>query len=378
MTQIDRYVLFLYGRVFVVCFMTLSGLLVVIQLFTNVDEFITFGQARGGFAKGLFEYFGPQIISLFDRMCGLIALLATMFVFAWLSRTNELTAILAAGISKGRIIRPLLIASIGVVLVASILRETMIPRFSAILSKSPKELTGDAVEPLRPVEDHDQGVLIVGRNVIPAKRLIDKPAFKFNGPAAQWTRQIVGENAEYLEADRDHPAGYLVRGVSAFAELADKNSARTSEGTYLLLPKDNPWIPPGCCFIPSKIEFDMLSGGNSRQYASTFELIWLAKNQSHYYGADLKVSIHSRFIQPLLDLTQLLIGLPLILSNRNRNLVSMIMSCVVSYGLFFGISIGLRTLGSNATLLTPAAAAWAPLLIFAPIAWTRSIQAMDS
>jgi lipopolysaccharide export LptBFGC system permease protein LptF len=104
----------------------------------------------------------------------------------------------------------------------------------------------------------------------------------------------------------------------------------------------------------------------------------LAKNQSHYYGADLKVSIHSRFIQPLLDLTQLLIGLPLILSNRNRNLVSMIMSCVVSYGLFFGISIGLRTLGSNATLLTPAAAAWAPLLIFAPIAWTRSIQAMDS
>jgi hypothetical protein len=80
----------------------------------------------------------------------------------------------------------------------------------------------------------------------------------------------------------------------------------------------------------------------------------------------------------LLDFTQLLIGIPLILSNIHRNVVNMIASCVLSFALFFGISIGLRTLGSNATLLTPAAAAWAPLLIFAPIAWSRSTVAMES
>ncbi len=40
MTQIDRYILVLYLRVFIVCFLTLSGLLIVVQLFTNIDEFV--------------------------------------------------------------------------------------------------------------------------------------------------------------------------------------------------------------------------------------------------------------------------------------------------------------------------------------------------
>lgn len=145
MTQIDRYVLFLYGRVFVVCFLTLSGLLVVVQLFTNVDEFIGFGKAQGGFVRGLIVYFGPQMLSLYDRLCGLITLLATMFVFAWLSRTNELTALLAAGISKGRIVTPLIIASLVMIGVAAILRETAIPKFREILSKTPPELTGETI-----------------------------------------------------------------------------------------------------------------------------------------------------------------------------------------------------------------------------------------
>jgi hypothetical protein len=34
MTKIDRYLLFLYTRVFLICFLTLSGLLVVVQVFT--------------------------------------------------------------------------------------------------------------------------------------------------------------------------------------------------------------------------------------------------------------------------------------------------------------------------------------------------------
>ena len=59
MTQIDRYVLFLYSRVFVICFLTLAGLLVVVQVFTNLDELIAFGETRGGFVNGLVEYFSP-------------------------------------------------------------------------------------------------------------------------------------------------------------------------------------------------------------------------------------------------------------------------------------------------------------------------------
>ncbi|AMV35150.1 putative permease YjgP/YjgQ family protein [Pirellula sp. SH-Sr6A] len=378
MTQIDRYVLFLYGRVFVVCFLTLSGLLIVVQLFTNVDEFVMFGKAQGGFARGLLAYFGPQMISLFDRLCGLITLLATMFVFAWLSRTNELTAILAAGVSKGRIATPLILASLLMIGFAAILRETAIPRFSEILSKTPPELTGETIEPLKPAEDHDRGILVVGRHTIPAKRLIINPAFKFTGPPSAVTRQILGEQAEYVASNDKHPSGYLIRNFQSAEPISGLPSVRKDDRVYLYLPSDTPWLAPTECFVPSDLEFDLLLGGGAKQFASTAELVWRVKNQSAFFGADMQVMVHSRFLQPFLDFTQLLIGIPLILSTRNRNLVSMIASCVVSYAIFFGLSIGIRTLGANGTLLTPAAAAWTPLLIFAPIAWTRTRSAMDS
>ncbi|MFZ4470961.1 MAG: LptF/LptG family permease, partial [Pirellula sp.] len=105
MTRIDRYLLFLYTRVFLICFMTMAGLLVVAHVFTNLDELIQYGRMRGNFLLALSEYYGPLTLSIFDRTCGLLTLLSEKFVVAWLYRTNEMTALLAAGISKARIIR---------------------------------------------------------------------------------------------------------------------------------------------------------------------------------------------------------------------------------------------------------------------------------
>ncbi len=378
MTKIDRYLLFLYSRVFLICFLTLSGLLIVVQIFTNLDEMIAYGKFRGSFVLGLSEYFSPYMLSIYDRMCGLLTLLATMFVVAWLVRTHEMTALLAAGISKGRILRPLMILSAILILFAAVSRELLIPHYSSMLSKTPQELLGESIRPIRPTEDVEMGVLIAGRNLQPANAIIIQPIFRFLGPAANLTPQITGFSAKFLVADENHPQGYLVENAKGTEPLDGKNSVRTDQGTFLLLPLDTPWLKPNECFIPSKLEFDLLRGGAAKQFASTGDLMWRMQNQSHYYGAELTVAVHTRVIQPLLDLTQLLLGIPMILSNRNRNLVSMILSCMISFVAFFGISIGLHALGSTETILTPATAAWAPLLIFGPYAWAQTRRAMQS
>lgn len=378
MTKIDRYLLFLYSRVFLICFLTLSGLLVVVQVFTNLDEMIAYGKFRGSFILGLAEYFSPYMLSIYDRMCGLLTLLATMFVVAWLVRTHEMTALLAAGISKGRIIRPIMILSAVLILFAAVSRELLIPHYSSMLSKTPQELLGESIRPIRPTEDIEMGVLIAGRNLQPANSIIVQPIFRFLGPAANVTPQITGLSAKFLVADENHPQGYLVENAKGTEPLAGKTSVRTDQGVFLLLPLDTPWLKPNECFIPSKLEYDLLRGGGAKQFSSTSDLIWRMQNQSHYYGADLTVAVHARLIQPLLDFTQLLLGIPMILSNRNRNLVSMMLSCVISFAAFFGISIGLHALGANETILTPATAAWAPLLIFGPYAWAQSRRAMQS
>jgi lipopolysaccharide export system permease protein len=378
MTQIDRYLLFLYSRVFVICFLTLTGLLVVVQVFTNLDELIAFGKSRGGFVRGLAEYFSPYMLSIYDRMCGLLTLLATMFVVAWLYRTHEMTALLAAGISKGRIVRPILILSAVLICMAAISRELLIPHHSDMLSKTPQELLGQSVRPIRPTEDIEQGVWVSGLNLQPATMTISKPIFRFLGPAVQVTSQLTGVSAKFLDADENHPAGYLITDPLGTDSLKGKPSVKTDAGYFLMLPTDTPWLQPNECFVPSKIEFDALRGGGAKQYASTSDLIWRMRNQPLYHGSELRVAVHARFVQPFLDFTQLLIGIPMILSNRSRNLVNMILSCIFSFALFFGISIGLHTLGANETLLSPAAAAWAPLLIFGPIAWAQASRAMRS
>ncbi len=378
MTKIDRYLLFLYSRVFLICFLTLSGLLVVVQVFTNLDEMIAYGKFRGSFILGLAEYFSPYMLSIYDRMCGLLTLLATMFVVAWLYRTHEMTALLAAGISKGRIIRPIMILSAVLILFAAVSRELLIPNYASMLSKTPQELLGESIRPIRPTEDIEMGVLIAGRNLQPANSIIVQPIFRFLGPAAILTPQITGVSAKFLVADENHPQGYLVENAKGTEPLAGKTSVRTDQGVFLLLPLDTPWLKPNECFIPSKLEYDLLRGGGAKQFSSTSDLIWRMQNQSHYYGADLTVAVHTRLIQPLLDFTQLLLGIPMILSNRNRNLVSMMLSCVISFAAFFGISIGLHALGANETILTPATAAWAPLLIFGPYAWAQTRRAMQS
>ena len=378
MTTIDRYLLFLYSRVFLICFLTLSGLLIVVQIFTNLDELIAYGKVRGSFALGLAEYFTPYMLSIYDRMCGLLTLLATMFVVAWLYRTHEMTALLAAGISKGRIIRPIMILSAILILCAAVSRELLIPRYSSMLSKTPQELLGESIRPIRPTEDVEMGVLIAGRNLQPANAMINQPIFRFLSPATQVTQQITGWSAKFLVADDSHPQGYLVSNAKGADPLAGKSSVRTEQGVFLLLPTDNPWLKPDECFVPSQLEFDVLRGGAAKQFAATSDLVWRIRNQSHYYGADLKVAVHTRFIQPLLDFTQLLIGIPMILSNRNRNLVSMILSCVISFTAFFGISIGLQALGANETFLSPSMAAWTPLLVFGPVSWAQSRRAMRS
>lgn len=377
MTRIDRYLLILYVRVFLICFVTLSGLLIIAQVFTNLDEFIQYGRNRGNFFLALAEYYSPYLLSIYDRTCGLLTLLSTMFVIAWLYRTNELTALLAAGISKARIVRPVIVMSVIAILGAACSRELLIPKWSATLSKNPQDLQGtERLVPMRPTEDVDMGILIAGRNLITNTQSIQNPIFKFYSPASSVTSQLSGTNAAYLPADETHGQGFRIDGVGNNTALTGKPSVRKDGIDYLLLPADTPWLTADQCFVPSKVEYDMLRGGTARQFASTSDLIWRLKNQSDYYGEDLKLMVHSRFLQPLLDFTQLLLGLPLILSTRNRNVVQLIVACVATFGLFFAVSMALGSLGTSGTLITPAIAAWAPLLIFGPIAYARTRQSM--
>src|SRR5207237_4177869 len=85
----------------------------------------------------------PRLLQFFDQTSGLLAMLAAAFVLTGISRTNELTALMAAGISPARIIRPLLAASVFVAALAASNREFGLPQVRDALSKNAQDWLGD-------------------------------------------------------------------------------------------------------------------------------------------------------------------------------------------------------------------------------------------
>jgi lipopolysaccharide export system permease protein len=376
MTRIDRYLIVLFVRVFLVCFLTLAGLLIVAQIFTNLDELIEYGRIRGSLPLALAEYFGPVLLTIFDRTCALTALLSLLFVVAWLYRTNEWTAMLAAGVSKARVIRPLLFVCLIVIFASAISRELWIPKYSHILTRKPQDLQGvERVLPIRPTEDSQYGLLIAGKSIASTSQTIRNPVFVLFGPASSVVGQIQAESALYQEASESLPAGYLVQGLGQ-AKFLQQPSVVVEGLDYLRLPSDTPGLKPDECFIPSSVEFDMLRGSTAKQFASTSDLIWRARNQGDYYGDDLQMLIHQRFMQPFSDATQLLLGLPLVLTSRRRNVVQLTIACLLTFGVFFGISVSLSMLSGSSSWLSPTVATWIPLMLFAPYAYAKTRQAL--
>jgi lipopolysaccharide export system permease protein len=137
----------------------------------------------------------------------------------------------------------------------------------------------------------------------------------------------------------------------------------------LMTYHDNPtWLKPNEAYVVSDVTIDELMGGQMlRRFASTGELIWALKNRSIFFSPDVRVMIHSRIVQPVLDITLLFLGLPLVVARDNRNVFVAIGMCMGLVALFFIVSIACQQLGSN-MLISPSMAAWAPLMIFVPAA----------
>ena len=116
---IDRYIGRAQLHAFVVVFVSLAGLYFVFDAFTNMEEFITHAAETGSLARLLAGYYSCRLVWFFDATSPVITLASGMFALSWLERHNELTALLAAGVTRWRIARPVLVFAAGVSLLAA-------------------------------------------------------------------------------------------------------------------------------------------------------------------------------------------------------------------------------------------------------------------
>jgi len=376
MTTIDRYLIALFFKVVVITFISLAGLYVVIDVMGNLDELSSHG-SRSGYLAVMIDYYGPRVLQFFDKTAGIIALLAVVFAIGMLQRRNELLAVMAAGISPARVILPLLLAAGCISLLGVANREFGLPRVRSSLARNWQDWAGEASRKCTPRYDIRTDVLISAKSTRSKTRELEQPQFRLPPEMSDWGRQISAASAFQLSASAEHPAGYLLKGVKQPARLGQHASLRQDDRVVLYSPADTPWLAADECFVASMVSFEQLAvGGNWKQYMSSWELLSGLWSQTIEPGADVRVILHARLLQPLIDGSLVLLGLPLVLARGGRNIFLAAGMCVVMVAGVYLVVLTCHGLGSN-YLLDPRLATAIPLAVFGPIAYTLARPIWD-
>lgn len=369
----DFYVLRLFAKIMFVCFASFLGLYLLIDAVGKLDDLLALSDVTGNLWGVLVDFYAGRMFLFFDQASPLLALMATIFTVTWLEKNNELTATQSLGISRWRIVKPLVIAA-GLISLLSVLnRELVIPKYRSQLNRTAQNWDGKKPRPIRPRHDTRTDILIGGQFAYAKDQQISAPNFRLHAPIGQFQYRLVAERAQYLEPMRERPGGYLLKQVSDPDNLAQLDTAYLQDQAIIWSPKDTDWLQQGECFVASNVHFDQLTAGNSwHQYTSSLQLVRELRNDSIRHGTNVRVTMHSRFVKPILDMTLLFLALPLILQRRKKNLLIAAGSCFLLVVVFYLVVLTSHAFGDHGFLLSPALAAWLPLFLFIPCAYALS------
>ena len=365
---IDRYITKAQINSFLIVFVSLAGLTFVVDAFNNIEEFIAHAAEGGGLWRVLGRYYGFRLISFFDATSGVIALASAMFALSWLERHNELTALLAAGITRWRIARPAIFFAGFVALTAAANREVVLPQIRHALEGNAQDLAGDAWQPFEARYDHRTEILFRGKRWRRSDRLIQEPSLLLPPSMAGFAAQVDAAEGRWLPADETHPAGYLLAGVSEPAAIDSIPSLTLGGVTVIQTRQDADWMEPGSCFVASEVSFEQLIGSsNWSLYSSTPDLIRAIGNPAIGVTADVPLRVHARMVQPVLDLALTVLGLPLVVGPSRKGVFVAVGMSVALTALFLLTTLGCHALATS-YVVSPSLGAWLPVMLLTPLA----------
>ena len=162
MRILDRERYWAFFKAYVICFIALVGLYIVIDAFSNFDEFTKRADGVVEMFTIMGRYYLIHMSQFYDRLCGVIGMMAAIFTVTWMQKNNELLAMLAAGISTQRVIRPVWISALLVSGLAVVNQELIMPPLGEELQKSHDD---DGLRKVLVSSRYDaQDILIHGRS----------------------------------------------------------------------------------------------------------------------------------------------------------------------------------------------------------------------
>ncbi len=345
----DRYVMRIFAFVFLMVLLSALSIYVIADLSDLMDDIIKNDVPRGL----VLDYYKFLSLQIFYDLAPILVLVATLITFSLLSRSNEVTAWKALGVSLYRLAVPACLAALTIVLFSVLLQALVLPASNARVAQITDVIKGrEAPRTYRRADrqwlfGQDRYVYNYLRYDPRQKSLQRLQVFEFDDDH-RLVGRLVADRALYDEAT----------GRWLFEDGWVRRFAGQNVATYQRFDEprlvDYPETPE---YFDSEVRTpEQMTYGNLREYIDEVE----GAGQS---VPELRVQLHNKIAYPVVAFVMALVALPFAFRlGRQGALYGVGLSLVL--GMIFYIIYAFFTTLGEAAALPAFIAVWAPSLLF--------------
>jgi lipopolysaccharide export system permease protein len=358
MSLLDRYILRSLAFNYIIALGVMMTLYVILDLFINMDEFTEDPESWGTVVAGMASYYGHNLFLYFAQLSGVITLFACLASVARMRRQNELTAVLASGVSLYRVAAPVVAFGLLTSGLWFLDTEVIIPQAAHKLARRHDDALGKKSYGVWFLRDRGNA-LLCAQNFDPTSEAMKRLLVLY--------RDAEGRVAEVLEAEEarwqpiaDNPSGgiwELARGIKRSRVVGDPGGLSPGESV-----RQVPIAQYQSELDPEGIQLRQSS--QWVEFVSTAQLSRLVA-QGDISPSRLQQLKHRRFAMPIVNLVLLLLGLPLVLDRTPGNILRDSARCLAVCGLCFLMSFAGQSIEMQGSLA--ALPSWLPIFLFAPV-----------
>jgi LPS export ABC transporter permease LptG/LPS export ABC transporter permease LptF len=346
---LDVYIIQGWVFYFFILLVTFTGIYIIFDFFQLLGDMVR-NHASAGVVLEYYRFLLPQVIYL---MLPLSILVATLVNFGLLTKSNQITAIKAAGVSLYRLSLPVLLVAIVLSIGMFFLSDDFLPQTNQRQDALRNQIKGKPPQTFyRPERQWIFGQsdrIYNYRFFDPDKNVFaDLACFEFDPQTFRLTRRIyaarafweppirgwVLENGWVRDLKGDRVDNYLPFSVDTFTEM-------TEEPAY---------------FKKEVRPSEQMSALELRRYISEL-------SQSGFDVVRLSIQLYRKFSYPLIAFVVALIGIPFSFTTGSKGALSGVALSIGIAILYWSISSLFEAMG-NLSQLPPLVAAWSPDVLF--------------
>jgi len=372
MKILDRYVLVSFLKNYVIALMVLLGLYIVLDMVFNFDQLVDVKgmSTEQGFAgavqiiKGIVDYYFYQSFLIYAHLSGVIPVVAVAFTLIRLSRFNELSAILAAGVPLLRVSAPIIFASLGLNVLLFADQEALIPTMIPKLTRTHDQIQQGISNfskgfPIQAMQDADRSLLMSSR---------------FTAGTAQDPPRML--DVDVIERDEQlQPVAHISADQADWDTLRREWILTNGKRVTGLLPQQRrsdeiPWAAWRTNISPEEVA--LYRSNDYVELLSTERINQLLGRPQSYGTVNLLTVKHSRVTQWLMNLVLVLLAVPCVLTREPGKLKQDLTRLLIIVGSAMGTIFICRQIAGHPpagplAASWPALLAWMPVFIFTPL-----------